>query len=212
MARAHAALAHTIQNLTDDAARRPSLLPGWTVGHVLTHVARNADSVVRRLEGAAAGQVVDQYAGGAAGREHDIEEGAGRPAAELVADVAATSEALDAALATFPPGAWERVTRSVGGQEVPARAVVFSRWREVEVHHVDLGMGYLPSDWPDYLVELWLPRAEEQFLPTADERELLAWLVGRGPAPRLARGADTRRSPPGGRATQNGPRPRRLRV
>jgi maleylpyruvate isomerase len=22
------------------------------------------------------------------------------------------------------------------------------RWREVEVHHVDLGMGYEPSDWP----------------------------------------------------------------
>ena len=28
---------------------RPSLLPGWTVGHVLTHLARNADSMTRVL-------------------------------------------------------------------------------------------------------------------------------------------------------------------
>ena len=153
---------------------------------MLTHVARNADSVVRRLEGAAAGEVVDQYPGGAAGRERAIEEGASRPAAELVADVLRSNAEVEAALAAFPPDAWDRLTRSVGGEEVPARAVVFSRWREVEVHHVDLGLGYTPADWPDDLVELWLPRAKEQFLGTADQRDLLAWLVGRGPAPGLA--------------------------
>ncbi len=186
VARAHAALAATIAELTDAAARQPSRLPGWSVGHVLTHVARNADSVVRRLGGAAAGQIVDQYEGGAAGREQGIEEGASRRAGELVADVLHSSAAVDAALASFPPEGWERLTRSVGGQEIPARAVVFSRWREVEVHHVDLGLGYQPSDWPDDLVKLWLPHAEEQFLRSADQRDLLAWLVGRGPAPRLA--------------------------
>ena len=46
-----------LRDLDDAAARRPSLLPGWSVGHVLTHIARNADSVVWRLEGAAAGEV-----------------------------------------------------------------------------------------------------------------------------------------------------------
>ena len=184
--RAHAALAATIADLSDEQARRPSLLPGWSVGHVLTHVARNADSVVRRLEGAAQGHVVDQYAGGAAGREHDIGEGAGRRAEELVADVVRTNAAVEAALASFPADGWERLTRSVGGEQVPARAVVFSRWREVEVHHVDLGLGYAPSEWPEDLVDRWLPHAREQFLPTADQRQLLAWLVGRGPAPRLA--------------------------
>jgi maleylpyruvate isomerase len=186
VARAQAALAETIDGLTDDVSRRPSLLPGWTVGHVLTHLARNADSVVRRLGGAAAGTVVDQYPGGADGRARDIEAGAGRPAAELVADVLGTNAAVDAALAAFPAEAWERLTRSVGGAEVPARAVVFSRWREVEVHHADLGLGHGPADWPDDLVERWLPHAQEQFLRGADQRELLAWLVGRGPAPRLA--------------------------
>jgi hypothetical protein len=32
-----------IGRLTDADARGPSLLPGWTRGHVLTHLARNAD-------------------------------------------------------------------------------------------------------------------------------------------------------------------------
>ena len=36
-----------IANLGDDDVRRPSGLPAWTVGHVLAHVARNADSHVR---------------------------------------------------------------------------------------------------------------------------------------------------------------------
>ncbi|HSP65916.1 MAG TPA: maleylpyruvate isomerase N-terminal domain-containing protein [Candidatus Deferrimicrobium sp.] len=183
--RAHASLLATIDGLTDAIARQPSLLPGWTVGHVLTHVARNADSVVRRLEGAVAGQVVDQYQGGAEGRQQGIEAGAGRPAGELLADVVRTSAAVERAVEGFPPRAWGRLTRSVGGDEVPASAVLFSRWREVEVHHVDLGLGYLPRDWPADLVERWLPQAREQFLPSADERDLLAWLVGRGPAPTL---------------------------
>jgi maleylpyruvate isomerase len=50
---ADAKLLDTIRGLDDDDVRRPSLLPNWTVGHVLTHIARNGDSVVRRLNGCA---------------------------------------------------------------------------------------------------------------------------------------------------------------
>jgi len=102
VATAHAALAATIASLTDELARQPSRLPGWSVGHVLTHLARNADSVVRRLAGAVDGQVLDQYAGGAQGRAHDIEEGAGRPAADLVADVLRSNREVEAVLPGFP--------------------------------------------------------------------------------------------------------------
>ena len=42
--RATARLLATARTLDDDAVRAPSPLPGWTRGHVLTHVARNADS------------------------------------------------------------------------------------------------------------------------------------------------------------------------
>ena len=69
----------------------PSLLPGWSVGHVLTHLARNADSHLRMLAGE------PQYPGGAEQREADIAVGAGRPWAELLADLRAAHERLDAA-------------------------------------------------------------------------------------------------------------------
>ena len=58
-----------------DSSPRPSLLPDWTVGHVLTHLARNADSMDRVLEAAERGDVVERYAGGGAGRDAEIEAG-----------------------------------------------------------------------------------------------------------------------------------------
>src|SRR2546421_337158 len=74
---AHMRLLEAVDRLTDEQVLRPSLLPGWTVGHVLTHVARNADSHVRRTEAAIRGEMVDQYPGGYAAREAEIEAGAG---------------------------------------------------------------------------------------------------------------------------------------
>ena len=184
---AHASLSEALEGLTDEVARRPSLLPGWTVGHVLTHIARNADSVLRRIDGAVRDEVVDQYVGGATGRAADIEAGAGRPAPAQGADVRATSAAVDAAWATVPDEAWGRLTRAVGGRLLPLDYVLFSRWREVEVHHVDLGLGYGYGDWPDEYVAQELAR-QLAGLPgrlhdPATTRQLLAWLIGRAAQP-----------------------------
>ena len=79
MRAAHGALAASIDGLDDETARRPSLLPGWTVGHVLAHLARNADGMRGMLDGGGRGEVAAQYPGGAAQREADIAAGAGRP-------------------------------------------------------------------------------------------------------------------------------------
>lgn len=125
-AAAHATLNANLAGLTDADARRPSLLPGWTVGHVLTHIARNADSVTRRLEGAARGEIVDQYTGGYDGRAAEIDAGATRPAAALLADVHGTSAVLDALCAALDDDVWERPTRTVAGEVLPASSVVFS--------------------------------------------------------------------------------------
>src|SRR6478752_9432859 len=93
--RAHARLSAVVATLDDDAVRSPSLLPGWSVGHVLTHLARNADSVLRRLEGARHDEVVDQYPGGPEARNAEIEAGAERSTDELRADVEATGAAVE---------------------------------------------------------------------------------------------------------------------
>src|SRR5271154_2891143 len=88
-------LSDAIEGLTDGDARRATSLPGWSVGHVLTHLARNGDSHVRRVEAAGRGEVADQYEGGAAGREDESERGSRRSAVELIEDVRTSALALD---------------------------------------------------------------------------------------------------------------------
>ncbi len=184
---AHRRLEETVASVDDEVARRPSLLPDWTVGHVLTHLARNAESHVRMLDAALAGGAVEQYPGGHDQRGRDIEAGAGRPADELRADVRATTAALEAAWERMTPTAWggHGLAR---GAEWPCRLLPFHRWREVEIHHVDLGLGYEPLDWPDEYVARELPLALDTLperLTSAGRARALAWLVGRAAQPSL---------------------------
>jgi maleylpyruvate isomerase len=182
----HAALLADIDGLTDDEARGPCALPDWSVGHLLTHLARNADSVVRRLEGAARGEVLDQYAGGLTGRAAAIEAGARRPAAELVDDVASSAAAVERVMAALPLSAWDGRSRTGRGVEESSRDAVFSRWREVAVHRGDLGLHPGPVPLPPDLVEAWLPRELAGLSARTDPATLLTWILGRGPAPELA--------------------------
>jgi maleylpyruvate isomerase len=169
----------------------PSRLPGWTVGHVLTHLARNADSMVRVLVAAERGETIDRYEGGVDRRNAEIEQGAGRPAAELVRDVRTTIWQLEQAWSTQTR--WDGRSRESPDREIPVTDLPFMRWREVEVHRADLGLGYEPSDWPAEYVRLDLRWLEMRWnarrpmgmtgLPRAaldaPPHERLAWLLGR---------------------------------
>ncbi len=140
----------------DDAyARQPSLLPGWSRAHVLSHLARNAEAMVRTLAGTVQGEQVPMYAGDAE-RDAAIETGSRLGTAELVADVARTADQLHAAWSRLTPREWEAdaVTRT---GPVPARRLIGARWREVEIHRVDLDDGYGPGDWPASFVAPLLP-------------------------------------------------------
>src|SRR6266513_4287816 len=64
----------------------PSLLPGWSRGHVLTHVARNADGLANLLTWAHTGVASPQYASREQ-REVEINAGANRSWDELIADM-----------------------------------------------------------------------------------------------------------------------------
>jgi maleylpyruvate isomerase len=151
--------------MTDEDCRVPSLLPGWSRGHVLAHWARNADGQTRMLEAAMCGETAAQYPGGDAQREADIKAGAAHPAPLILADMRTAVDRVEAAWRRMPSEAWSRPPGARIGQR-PAWMSVWARWRETEIHHVDLDVGYTHEHWPAEFVDLMLPRV----LPTLDAR------------------------------------------
>lgn len=137
----------TAAGLDDAALAEPSGLPGWTRGHVLAHLARNADSYVNLLTSARTGEHIPPYASPQA-RNDGIEAGAGRPLAEHLDDLRGAAQRLREAMAAMPPEAWTVAVATHRGPRVAA-TVVWGRLREVEVHHVDLAAGYTPAHWPE---------------------------------------------------------------
>jgi maleylpyruvate isomerase len=202
---AHERLVATLRDAEWDPAA-PSRLPGWTLGHLVTHVARNADALRGMYEAAHRGEVGDQYPGGWEQRAADIDAGAGRDRDALVVDVAHACAALEAAWAATTDDVWASGEgRSLIGpirlDDWPVR-----RRREVEVHHVDLGLGFEPQDWSAAFVDTeWpnsvaalaerLPSGTGCVLAPSDaepvtvgpggptvagtRRTLLAWMLGR---------------------------------
>ncbi|MFD3534221.1 maleylpyruvate isomerase family mycothiol-dependent enzyme [Streptomyces sp. NPDC058664] len=192
----------------------PSRLPGWTRGHVLAHIARNADALVNVLQGR------PMYAD-AATRDADIERDAGRPLDVHLADLRETAARFQTVGAE--PADWSRTVELRNGVTDSASRIPFRRWVEVDLHHVDLGVGYELEDLPEEFVTREIEFLAERFtglesvpetaLRSADGRiwttggttggvavmgpapELLGWLAGRrdgsaletegGPLPKL---------------------------
>ena len=192
---AHAVLLEHLNTLTDAEARRPSKLAGWTIAHVLTHVARNADSHASMFLAAQAGAVADQYLGGMAQRTADIEAGADRDATSLIADVRVSLERLEAAWQATEPAGWAHgLGRTGNAGERPLGDLVFRRWRETEVHHVDLGRAFRWADWSPEYVDLELDRTIADLAPRLPGATALrieaddtigAWVVEPVRAPRV---------------------------
>lgn len=144
LAEATALLLQSAQRLDDPDVRAASLLPGWSRGHVLTHLARNADGLLRLTVWATSGEPSFMYPSRAA-RDGDIEAGSGRSAEDLRADLTAASSALAEGLAGLPPG---RYGVEIDNQGTLMRADVLAwlRLREVALHGVDLDCGLTCED------------------------------------------------------------------
>jgi maleylpyruvate isomerase len=160
---------------------------------VLNHLARNADSHVHLLQSASRGEVGEQYPGGAAARNAGIEDGAGRSAEQLVADVRRGIYALEAQWAATNTEGWQGEGVNSARAAIPMSDIVFLRWREVEVHMSDLDVNVSWQDWSaEYVryelerqVMLWRSRKSMGMtvLPEAALRlppnHRLAWLLRR---------------------------------
>ncbi|HEY3506629.1 MAG TPA: maleylpyruvate isomerase family mycothiol-dependent enzyme [Actinocatenispora sp.] len=197
----------SVRSMDDAQVATPSTLPGWSRGHVLTHLSRHADALANLAHTAVTGEPRVMYASPEA-RSADIEAGAGRGHADQLADLTAATDRLAALIAAVPAARWAADVAYRQGPG-PAANIPWNRLAEVEIHHVDLGLGYSPDDWDpafgtgllDMLAPDFAARATPATVRAADtgatyrlgdgptvtgtSARLAAWLVGR-PAAGLA--------------------------
>jgi maleylpyruvate isomerase len=150
----------TAEAIGDEALSGPSLCPGWTRGHVLTHLARNADALARVCAVATDGVDGTMYDSNDS-RDAEIAAGAARPAAEQAADVRDSSARLTSKLQALRPADAEiRVRRTPDvAPRIRVGNVPFLRLRELVYHHVDLDAGFTFADAPADVVEMLLEDA-----------------------------------------------------
>lgn len=197
-----------LTGLTEDAARAPSALPGWTRGHLLTHVEGVARALARQARYALRGRLVEVYDGGRASRDAAIEAGHGRSAAQLAAAVGDALDEAEASWSAVGPDDWQR---PVSYRDGTVRTAGLAWWRELEIHTADALLGTGPDRWPPQLcahlvdfLAVRVPPGTELTLTAVDaERswtlgsgepvavggrltDLAAWLAGRAPTRPLA--------------------------
>jgi maleylpyruvate isomerase len=203
-----------VGRLSDLELAEPSALPDWSRAHVVAHLARNAEALMRLVTWARTGVETPMYPSREA-RAADIAASAGHPPERLRAELASTAAGLDAALAALTPEQWEAEVRSALGRPLPAAQVPWMRIREVWLHAVDLGAGAEVADAPDGVVDLLLDEVTATLsaadgcpaatlAPTDRDRR---WPLGsRDPAPVVAATAATLVGWLTGRATLPGAR------
>jgi maleylpyruvate isomerase len=209
VAEGQARLEHAVRKL--DGLGGQSRLPGWTRGHVVTHLARNAEGLTRLLTWARTGVETPMYSSAEA-RAADIQAGAGRPQAEQLNDLRRTAAAFAAAANQLSVQHWKATVATRHGP-ISASAIPWLRVRELWLHLVDLDAGaeldLMPEDVATRLVhdvanwmhsrvstrvELQLPGQEPVIfgpettvaVPVSGPVQLLAaWLTGRSHGHRL---------------------------
>ncbi len=177
--------------LDDDAMRAPSLLAGWSRGHVVTHLARNADAMVNVLTGVRQGEVRAMYPSQEQ-RNTDIDSGAVRSCEELCTEARTTCLAVLEAARAVGPEQWDSpVRRTPGAETFPVRNIPSSRLLELEVHHADLAIGYSWQDWDGAFADAVVTRIQGErtqepsaVLRSTDTDGL--WKIGPGQGPEVS--------------------------
>ncbi|ONK15161.1 maleylpyruvate isomerase family mycothiol-dependent enzyme [Streptomyces sp. MP131-18] len=145
-----------LEALDDGDVAAPSHLPGWTRGHVLAHLARNADALDNVLHGR------PMYASEAA-RNGDIERDAHRPAAVHRADVRDSAARLARTAARLTGTDWQVTVTLRNGVTDSLDSIPFRRLTEIELHHIDLGIGRTVADLPGAFLDRSLDSLARRF-------------------------------------------------
>jgi maleylpyruvate isomerase len=150
---ATASLVRSVDGLDDAALAAPSLLPGWSRAHVVAHLTTNAEALSGVLHGLAAGEPVSMYRSKES-RDADIAERAEVPPHVLRDQFLGSCTLIWEALQHTPDAAWAGTFSRMPGQPpLSAASIPAMRHREVEIHHVDLGVDYTRASWPEEFVD-----------------------------------------------------------
>jgi maleylpyruvate isomerase len=145
-------LTRTVDGFHGDDWASPSLLSGWTRAHVVAHLALNAEAMARLVHAVVADSPSDAMPAmydSDAQREGDIQELARADPSEIRERLLGGTTVLHQAFTAVPEDTWStRVERTPGGLSLRVSSLPSMRVREVEVHHVDLGVGYTTRRWP----------------------------------------------------------------
>ncbi|MGH3875666.1 MAG: maleylpyruvate isomerase family mycothiol-dependent enzyme [Actinophytocola sp.] len=160
-------LDQAVGELDDRRMHQPSLLPGWTRGHVITHLARNADAFVNLLTWARTGVEHPMYQSNA-DRDADIEEGAHRLAQVVHEDLRAASDRFADAGERLTDSQWLASVAGRGSTVFPAANIPSMRLFELWVHLVDLDVDFGFADIPDEQVEAMLGSAVSRLVGRPD--------------------------------------------
>jgi maleylpyruvate isomerase len=160
-------LTDVVEGLDDIAMKRPSLLPGWNRGHVVTHLARNADALVNLLTWARTGVEHPMYTS-RADRDADIEEGSYRTSMVLREDLDAAVTRFFEAVTHMDDISWQKEVVLSSGRQINACTVPWMRWQETAVHLIDLDAGVGFGDLPGGHVEQLLDMVIGEFAARPD--------------------------------------------
>ncbi|HET8989102.1 MAG TPA: maleylpyruvate isomerase family mycothiol-dependent enzyme [Humibacillus sp.] len=171
----------TAASLRNDAVLAPSLCAGWSRGHVLSHLARNADALARVCGVALTGRPDTMYASQEQ-RDAEIEAGARRSASAQVADILESAERLAPMLRALGPEHADVVVERVpGGPAISVGRVPFMRLRELVFHHVDLDACFRFDRIAPDVVDMFLAEAVER-LSTHDDAPSVRLVTPEGDA------------------------------
>ena len=188
---ASARLVRTVDGFHGDDWAAATLLPDWSRSHIVAHLALNAEGMARALRGLVADPDNDDPR-----TMYDSDERRGQDIAELAAQSPSEIRArllggvtiLVDAMDAVPGHEWEtQLERTPGGRTLRAGALPGMRWRELEIHHVDLDAGYTRAQWPlvfsEHLLDAMTKRVRpEQPFEVRPTDSVRTWVLGDGEA------------------------------
>ncbi len=127
--------------LSERAWQEPARLPGWTRAHVATHLARNADALVRAVDSVLMGRRGLMYDSDE-DRELAIERGSERSGLDLQIDLDTSAGRLSRRLNVLDSLPGDLMVELAPGLLFRADILPLVRLNEVILHHIDLDCGF----------------------------------------------------------------------